>query len=72
MNEQQRQKIHDTVKKIQADMQRDPALREAVKTNHIRVLADRGLDLEHIAAAHDMDWCKLGSPTTPCTPVSLA
>ena len=35
-------KIRNAVKKIRADMAKDPKIRKQVSQNHIRVLAERG------------------------------
>ena len=58
-------KIRNAVKKIRADMENDPEVRQQVAQNHIRVLAERGgLSLPEIIAAHDM-WCAGTTGTCP-------
>ncbi len=58
-------KIRNAVKKIRADMERDPEIRKQISQNHIRVLAERGgLSLPEIIAAHDM-WCEGATDTCP-------
>jgi len=65
MNAKLQKKTRDVLAQIQADMQKDPKLREAAKNNPIRVLRDRGLNLEEMIAAYDTreHWCPAGSPT---------
>jgi hypothetical protein len=61
-------KIRNAVKKIRADMAKDPAIRDQIAQNHIRVLAERGgLSLPEIIAAHDL-WCE---GTTGACPQAL-
>jgi len=58
-------KIRNAVKKIRADVAKDPAIRKQLAQNHIRVLAERGgLTLPEIIAAHDM-WCDGTTGTCP-------
>jgi hypothetical protein len=65
MDRERRTKIRKTVKKISADMKKDPDLRRRVKKNPIRVLAEKGgLNLDEIIQAHDM-WCE--GTTGRCT-----
>jgi hypothetical protein len=61
-------KIRNAVKKISADMAKNPEIRKQVAQNHIRVLAERGgLSLPEIIAAHDL-WCE---GTTGACPQAL-
>jgi hypothetical protein len=61
-------KIRNAVKKIRADMAKDPEIRKQVAQNHVRVLAERGgLSLPEIIAAHDL-WCE---GTTGACPQAL-
>ena len=57
MDPKLRKKVRDTVKQIRREMECDPKLRDQVKRNHLRVLAERGnFNLEEIIAAHDLRW----------------
>lgn len=65
MNAKLKKKTRDALAQMQADMRKDPKLREAAKNNPVRVLRDRGLNLEEMVAAYDAreQWCPAGSPT---------
>lgn len=58
--------VRETIKKIREDMKTDPALRKAVKNNHIRVLASYDLELPEIIEAYDQR-CRGAGGTCPAT-----
>jgi hypothetical protein len=58
MEAERRKKIRAVVKKLRAEMKKNPDTHQEVKKNRIRALAERGgLNLDEIIAAHDIQWC---------------
>jgi hypothetical protein len=67
MDAKLRKKTRETIAKLHADMLADPEVHKALKKNPIRVLVERGLDLDQIVEVHDAGWregwCPGGSAT---------
>ncbi len=66
MDRKSREKVRRTLAKIREDMKTDPALRKAVKKNHVRVLASYNLELPEVIEAYDQR-CRGAGGTCPAT-----